>query len=137
MADIVQFPKPDDGSALVWVCNCGCTVHYHRATGDVECSACGVVAGGLTGEWRLKLPADPVEPREIDSANFKVIEFTDAETFLKRQIMTAKQGDPIAAAVVCYAGGGSSTWGDDISTDERRDWLRQRLSEAVDRMTRP
>ncbi|HET9160470.1 MAG TPA: hypothetical protein VFN88_07640 [Caulobacteraceae bacterium] len=133
--NVVKLPRRDGGET-VWACGCGCTVHYHHADGRVVCSHCDTLADGAHGEWRLRLPEEPAAPAALDSSNFKVIDLSDAESFLRRQIATAKPERPVAIAVVIYADGSASTWGDDISTEDRRGWVHRKMAEATARLTR-
>lgn len=122
--NIITFPQPDDGRRVIWACGCGCTVHYHHASGDVECSACGSIADALGGEWRTRFPEAADEPEPLDEHNFKVIDLSDAESFLRRQIAIAKGGKKVAMVVVAYAGGGGvSTFTEGATADEAVCWL--------------
>lgn len=136
MGEVVTLARKPDPT-LVWVCHCACTVHYHRDNGDVECSACGNIASAASdGEWRRKLPDPAPEPPDLDGANFKTIDLTDAAAFLRRQLKASPESS--SAIVIIGEDGGLSTWGAaSIDTTERADWLRDRLSAAAERLRPP
>lgn len=104
MGDVVKLQSHDG----VWLCNCDCTVHYHHSNGSVECAACGAMANGLTGEWRLHLPDTPDQMKEVPDTAFKVVHLDNATTYLKRQIK--ETGGAIAAVVLVYGDGRVSTY---------------------------
>lgn len=132
--NVIRFePKGADEELerLIWVCDCGCTVHYHYSDGSIVCSACKTEQCiDCLGEWRSRLPDTPDEPKELDETNFKIVELSDAKQFLKRQIKAHEGEDKITLAVVAYADGGLCTWSEPL-TDEQVAWAKRKLNEAA------
>lgn len=105
MAEIITFQKADPVEPVraIWVCNCGCTVHYNHSDGRVECTSCEAIADGLSGQWRQHLPPVPDDCPGTDDSNFKMIELDSAATFLKRRL---KEGAEDVGAVLMIMGDG-------------------------------
>ena len=103
--NVVQIRQEPE--RLLWVCNCGCTVHYHHADGRVECCECESIATGLTGEWRAPLPDEPDKARPLDSSTFKLVRLDSVKTFFRRRLEDEEQS---VAVAVLYPDGGLSTY---------------------------
>lgn len=128
MGEVVQLggKKPEK---LIWLCNCGCTVHYHNSDGSIDCGACGDTASSLTGEWRLQLPDAPDEPKELQGEAFKLVQLDSAQTFFKRR---AK--DDVVVVIAINRDGSFATYSEDIDTPDRQAWLDRKLREAETRL---
>lgn len=128
-AEIVNLPRRDEGS-MVWVCNCGCTTHYHRADGEVSCGACEAIVTALRGDWRKRLPPLPVEVPDMADEHFKTVDLGGADAFLRRQIKGGLIGE-MRAIVILMDDGAITTWRDAMDTDARAAWLRRKLARAA------
>lgn len=134
MAEIMAFPDPAD-RRLIWVCNCGCTVHRAYADGEIRCADCDTAATADFGEWRQRLPDAPESPKEVGPENFKVVTLDSAETFLKRRLLEGCGG--ISVVIVVHADGGMATYAEEHFRDERAEWLHEQLAIAEARLTKP
>jgi hypothetical protein len=132
-ADVITLPRRDGGE-VVWVCGCGSTTHYHHGDGRVVCGSCETEASAANGDWRLRFPDAPADPKPLDSANFKIAAFGTAEVFFKRQIKFAAADRPIAAVVVFFEDGSLSSWASEALA-EGRAWLAAALDKAKARLT--
>jgi len=132
-AEVITFAPRAPAEPLIWVCNCGCTTHYHRTDDGVECASCGNVAADLSGEWRAKLSDAPDEPRELDSTTFRVTPLDTAATFMQRH---AKRGSGDVVAILILNDDGSfATWSGDMTGEDRAAWLKRQLAKVWDRLT--
>lgn len=131
--NVVKFERPPTEN-LIWVCNCGCTTHYHHSTGAMECGTCGAFMDPPDGAWRLRLPAEPETPAPLDDNNFKVIASDGAEMTLLRYSKAARR-EPVAAIVIVHGDGSTSTWGDRAAADDRKGWIAEAIDKARTRIT--
>lgn len=132
--NVVQFAKPEP-ERLIWACACGCTTHYHHASGDVECAACEAISTSVSGEWREHFPEAPEEPKPCDASSFKITNIGSPEVALKR-FTKQLSVDDTAVAILIDNEGGLSTWIGDYMTPERQLWARERIADATERLMR-
>lgn len=128
MSNVVSLAAAKQERALIWACNCGCTVHRVYADGRIECGSCEEIANGFEGEWRERLPPAPEDPRPLDADNFKAVFGLDgSEAFLRRHI----KDDDLQFVVLGYDDGSLSTWRDeDFDTPDRIAWAGRILRKA-------
>jgi hypothetical protein len=131
MADnVVMLPKREPPE-LIWICDCGCSTHFHHADGGVVCATCDNVASVSDDGWRQQLPASPADP-EPCRGTFASFDLSSAEAFFRRQLKAGSAD--VSAVIVIHDDGSASTYGKCENTAERRDWLRQCIAQAFGRM---
>jgi hypothetical protein len=122
---VTPFPKRER-SDVIWVCDCGCTVHYHHSDGMVVCAECEHVAG-IGGSWRAQLPATPENPQEIPDEAFKTVRLDDIATFHRRR---QRDAEPGVIALVIYPDGTRACYRDGVVQDQA--WARRQLAAATE-----
>lgn len=133
MTNVISLP-PRNQDKVVWRCGCGCITHFLRADGEMECAQCGVLAEGDTGEWRVNLPDTPAKPRETETGDVKVTDLNSSDAAIRRVLKNADTSTMVAL-VVLHDDGALSVWGEDLDTDERRDWFDRRIADAKAMLT--
>ncbi len=141
MSEVVAFPgskakePAPDPVEMLWVCNCGCTVHNLLESGFTRCAACDVVHEyDPPGAWRSRLPPAPEAPEPVDHTTFNLYSLDNVATFLRRW---AKAPDgQVAFAVVVFDDGGTSLFPREALNDARRPLILDALNHAVSAATK-
>lgn len=133
MTDVVDLKAAREAKRLIWVCNCGCTVHRAYAEGYIACADCETVGVGAPGEWRARLPEPPEAPRAVSDDCFQVISLDSAATFLKRRL--AQPTDDIVFVALAHRDGFVSTYSEGPRKEGKQaSWTRRRLRDIADRL---
>lgn len=127
MGEVVHLGRRD-ADKIVWTCRCGCMTHYLRADDVVECAQCERVQTYASGEWRLNLPAVPLEVPETEDGQFKVTDLNHSGAAMRRTLDRAN-ADDTAFVVILQKDGRVSCWGS-IETKEQSDWFDRQVADA-------
>lgn len=129
--NIIDLKVIKDSKTLIWVCKCGCTVHYHHANGDVQCSECDNIASISDDGWREKMPALPKEIKPADDA-FKLVLLVSPEIWLKKKLKEDNINENISALVAIYKDGSASTFSSkgDFEAEDNLEWLKRQFDKA-------
>lgn len=128
MSNIVSL-KPE---ILVWACGaCDCSTLEVFSNGTTRCPNCGDVADR---EWAMLLPDPEYPPKK--KVTPKVITLAASPASALRNMMNNVNVDELAALIAIEENGRVRTWGG-VNDPERKRWLRWRLKDAYDLMTRP
>jgi hypothetical protein len=129
--------QPAAPERLVWICLCTCTTHILYENGNVECANCGKISdGGSGGDWRKPFVPAPAEPKEPYPEDRKIVHLNSAHRALPKMI-TDLNLDEIAAVIVIRDRGGVSVWNQQLDSDKRLAWMRERMDVAMACMTKP
>jgi len=131
---IVQFPpRQPEPQILLWRCACGCSTHYARCDGTLECANCGTLQSGSPDQWRSRLPETPSNPASIEGGDVNVVSLDTSAAALKRVVQNIDQRD-LAALIVVRNDGGLSTWSSGFSSPDEISWFERRMADAMELM---
>lgn len=131
MGEVVGLAKR---KPLVWCCTaCGCSTFKLYEGGITECASCEA-QGADNGEWISELP-EPEGPAKEVLPDSKVISFGDASPLAAlRSMLRRVDADNLVAVIAIEANSRVRTWGG-VDTEDRREWMHQRLGEAGELLT--
>lgn len=113
---------------LVWVCRCGCSTFKLYEGGVSECANCNKQSAD-GGEWVNELP-EPEGPVRDVLPDTKIISLTDASPAAAlRGMLNRVDADALTALIAIESNGRVRTWGG-VDTEDRREWLDERLEDA-------
>ena len=135
----VEPPKAAEPEECVWTCGpCGCQSFQLLSSGHTLCCRCGFkssCAGDSAEEqWRRLLPDVPPNldmVPYVGLTNHIVDGGKPVSLALRSFSKSVTQEDPVALLMV-RRDGAMRMWAETCDTEERRDWFRTRLDEAVE-----
>jgi hypothetical protein len=136
MADdnVVNFTKAKEERRLVWACSCGCVSFKLFADDEVECVNCGSTVL-INGEWRKALPQNTGNAKELTGRNFELTGVIDVRDWLRKVISKTNERE-VAAAILFFKDGNTSSWFPEINNQEQLRWLKGKMNSAYKSIAR-
>jgi hypothetical protein len=130
-----EKPKEPE-ERLIYVCSCGCRTFNLYADGNIVCSYCDGELGPGAGDpegWRRCLQPPPPVVEKDDGGTLNEHQLPDS-TLARRSVMKKiNQWADSGNLVMVYAyheNGAGSGWMD-ISSDEQKEWMLDKLQDVV------
>lgn len=139
MANVLNFPtkapKREPGTRVVFVCSCGNCSFYVSEENELYCTKCDTpifspeIDNDAIG-WRLKKDYDvPKEVPELEGGSTVVSELLTSEAAI-RSVLRRADKELTAHVIIIQNSGGVHTWGEDVDTQERKEWFERRIQDA-------